>query len=72
MVSKNNEYYTGKSKFGVLRVLNDDQVTQLEGFPTHGHRNFEIISYIIDGNLSHADSRGNKETLQRGNIQYMR
>jgi len=57
--------------FGMLRVLNDDIVQPGTGFPTHGHRDMEIISYIINGGLTHQDSMGNKETLERGHVQYM-
>jgi redox-sensitive bicupin YhaK (pirin superfamily) len=41
------------------------------GFPTHPHRDMEIISYVVDGELTHADSMGNKHTLTRGQSQYM-
>lgn len=59
------------SSFGCLHVLNDDIVAPGKGFGFHPHRNQEIFSYIIDGKLSHEDSKGNKETLSRGAIQYM-
>eukprot|EP01027_Heterolobosea_sp_BB2_P017358 GEZU01024602.1.p1 GENE.GEZU01024602.1~~GEZU01024602.1.p1 ORF type:complete len:262 (-),score=55.80 GEZU01024602.1:101-886(-) len=66
------EYWNpNNTNFGVLRVLNDDLVTPGEGFPTHPHRNAEIVSYVVEGELSHADSKGNKEALSRGCIQYM-
>ena len=55
--------------FGVLRVLNDDTVASAEGFPTHGHRDFEIWSYILGGRLEHKDSMGNSEVLSRGHVQ---
>lgn len=57
--------------FGVLRVLNDDLVDAREGFGTHPHKNMEIISYVVNGELTHQDSMGNKETLTRGEVQYM-
>ncbi len=57
--------------FGVLRVMNDDLVDQNTGFDTHPHRDMEIISYVVDGELTHADSMGNKRTLKRGDVQYM-
>ena len=57
--------------FGVLRVLNDDQVQQGEGFDTHPHRDMEIISYVVDGELTHRDSMGNESSLTRGQVQYM-
>ena len=57
--------------FGVLRVLNDDIIHPEGGFPTHPHKNMEIISYIVDGEITHEDSMGNAETLKRGEVQYM-
>lgn len=57
--------------FGVLRVLNDDIVHPKSGFDTHPHENMEIISYIIDGEITHKDSMGNQETLKRGEVQYL-
>jgi redox-sensitive bicupin YhaK (pirin superfamily) len=61
----------GNVRFGVLRVLNDDIVQAGEGFGTHPHRDMEIISYVIKGELSHRDSMGNVHTLTRGQSQYM-
>ncbi|MBU0632325.1 pirin family protein [bacterium] len=57
--------------FGVLRVLNDDIVHPESGFPMHPHRDMEIISYIVDGEITHKDSMGNERTLGRGEVQYM-
>ena len=57
--------------FGVLRVLNDDIVHPQSGFPMHPHENMEIISYIVDGEITHKDSMGNERTLKRGEVQYM-
>jgi quercetin 2,3-dioxygenase len=57
--------------FGVLRVLNDDIIHANGGFDTHPHADMEIITYIIDGELTHKDSMGNEETLTRGEVQYM-
>jgi redox-sensitive bicupin YhaK (pirin superfamily) len=66
------EYYNPENmQFGVLRVINDDIVQPGTGFDTHPHRNMEILSYVIDGELSHADSMNNKHTLTRGQVQYM-
>lgn len=56
--------------FGVLRVLNDDIVHPMSGFDMHPHSNMEIISYIVDGEITHKDSMGNVETLKRGEVQY--
>lgn len=57
--------------FGALRVVNDDLVKPRAGFGTHPHRDAEIFSYVVQGELSHADSMGNKEALPRGCVQYM-
>ena len=57
--------------FGVLRVLNDDIVHANSGFDTHPHSNMEIISYIVNGEITHKDSMGNSETLKRGEVQYL-
>ena len=66
------DYHNAKNmNFGVLRVLNDDIIHPKGGFPTHPHRNMEIISYIVDGEITHEDSMGNSETLKRGEVQNM-
>lgn len=57
--------------FGVLRVLNDDIIHPQSGFDTHPHRDMEIISYVVQGEITHKDSMGNAETLKRGEVQYM-
>mmetsp|Transcript_22166 Transcript_22166/g.27064 ORF Transcript_22166/g.27064 Transcript_22166/m.27064 type:complete len:280 (+) Transcript_22166:95-934(+) len=59
------------SSFGVLRVLNDDLVQPSRGFGKHPHSDMEIVTYIVDGELTHQDSTGNKESLPRGSVQYM-
>lgn len=65
-------YYNPQNiNFGILRVVNDDLVEPGTGFDTHPHENMEIISYVIDGALTHADSMGNERTLTRGQVQYM-
>jgi quercetin 2,3-dioxygenase len=57
-------------QFGVLRVLNDDDVRSHDGFDKHPHRNMEIVSYVIKGQLTHWDSATDVEdTLQRGHVQ---
>lgn len=58
-------------RFGVLRVLNDDIIAPQSGFDTHPHRDMEIVTYVIEGELTHQDSLGNAETLTRGDMQYM-
>ena len=66
------EYYNPHNiKFGVLRVINDDLVEPNTGFDTHPHRNMEIISYVVNGELTHGDSMGNKNAITRGHVQYM-
>jgi redox-sensitive bicupin YhaK (pirin superfamily) len=55
----------------VLRVLNDGLVQPKRGFGTHGHSNMEIVTLVVSGELSHADSMHREETLDRGSIQYM-
>ena len=57
--------------FGVLRVLNDDIVHPNSGFDTHPHSNMEIISYVVQGEITHKDSMGNSETLKKGDVQYL-
>lgn len=57
--------------FGVLRVINDDLVDLNTGFDTHPHKDMEIISYIVNGDLTHGDSMENINTLSRGDVQYM-
>ena len=56
---------------GSLRVVNDDLIQPSRGFGTHGHRDMEIITYVLKGDLTHQDSMGTEETLGRGSIQYM-
>jgi hypothetical protein len=57
--------------FGALRVLNDDIVHPQSGFGMHPHNDMEILSYIVDGEITHKDSMGNERTLRRGEVQYM-
>jgi len=57
--------------FGPLRVINDDKVAPGRGFPTHPHENFEIFSYVLDGQLEHQDSMGNGSVVGAGGVQYM-
>lgn len=54
-----------------LRVINDDRVDAGAGFDTHGHRNMEIISYVLDGTIAHRDSMGNVAHLPAGEFQLM-
>ena len=65
-------YYDPKHMgFRSLRVINDDTVAPGGGFPTHGHRDMEIISYIVQGGLAHRDSTGGEGVLKRGDVQAM-
>lgn len=57
--------------FRTLRVLNDDVVEPGQGFGTHGHRDMEIVSYVVEGELAHRDSMGTGSTLRPGDVQRM-
>jgi redox-sensitive bicupin YhaK (pirin superfamily) len=57
--------------FGPLRVINEDRVQPGMGFGTHGHRDMEIISYVLDGQLSHRDDMGNGSIITPGDVQRM-
>jgi len=59
------------TSFGSLRVINEDFVQAGKGFGTHAHRDMEIITYILEGQLAHKDSMGNGSVIRRGDVQRM-
>lgn len=66
-----NYYNPERTNFGVLRVLNDDQIAAGKGFGKHPHDNMEIITIPLEGDLEHQDSMGNKEVVREGDVQVM-
>jgi redox-sensitive bicupin YhaK (pirin superfamily) len=58
-------------QFGPLRVLNQDRIQAGQGFPTHGHQDMEIVTYVLDGQLGHKDSMGTGSLILPGEVQYM-
>lgn len=66
------EYHDPRAMgFRDLRVINEDRVRPGQGFGTHGHRDMEIVSYVLEGGLAHEDSMGNGSTIVPGDVQYM-
>jgi len=57
--------------FSALRVINDDRIAAGEGFPTHPHKDMEILTYVMEGAVAHQDSMGNKEQVNAGEFQIM-
>jgi quercetin 2,3-dioxygenase len=66
------EYFDPRNvSWGALRVFNDDRVAPGAGFPTHPHRDMEIVTYVLSGELEHRDSMGNHGVVGAGGVQYM-
>ncbi|WP_242928957.1 pirin family protein [Pontibacter vulgaris] len=66
-----DHYDPSNMQFGPLRVFNDDLVSPNSGFPTHPHTDMEIVTLVLDGEITHTDSLGNTTKLSPGNVQRM-
>ncbi len=66
------EYHDPRNmNFGVLRVFNDDRIDGENGFGAHGHQNMEIVTIVLEGELTHEDTIGNRKCIKAGEVQYM-
>lgn len=71
LFSFSSYYEPDNIQFGALRVFNDDVVEPGTGFPTHPHEEMEIITVVLEGEMTHKDSMGNKSVIQQGDVQRM-
>lgn len=71
LFSFSSYYDPGNISFGALRVFNDDVVEPGSGFPTHPHEEMEIVTVVLDGEMTHQDSMGNKAVIRAGDVQRM-
>jgi redox-sensitive bicupin YhaK (pirin superfamily) len=71
LFSFSNYYDPHNIQFGALRVFNDDVVKQGTGFPTHPHNEMEIVTIVLEGEIAHEDSMGNKAVIKAGDVQRM-
>ena len=71
LFSFSNYFDPHNIQFGALRVFNDDVVSPGAGFPTHPHEEMEIVTIVLDGEMTHEDSMGNKAVIRAGDVQRM-